>query len=82
MLKLNEMGQEVEKLCINIPVYMMCTTVSFNSETSVSRNVLQCPWRNTEVESEVEFLQKIIHTVRSARSDYNLPNKAKTEGMV
>jgi len=34
------------------------------------------------VESEVEFVQKIIHTVRSARSDYNLPNKAKTEGMV
>lgn len=39
----------------------------------------ECPWRNTEVESEVEFVQKIIHTVRSARSDYNLPNKAKTE---
>jgi valyl-tRNA synthetase len=31
------------------------------------------------VESEVEFVQKIIHTVRSARSDYNLPNKARTE---
>ena len=35
-----------------------------------------------EVESEVELVQKIIHTVRSARSDYNLPNKTKTEGMV
>ena len=34
------------------------------------------------MESEVEFVQKIIHTVRSARSDYNLPNKAKTEGTV
>jgi valyl-tRNA synthetase len=43
-------------------------------------NLFQCPWRNTEIESEVEFVQKIIHTVRSARSDYNLPNKAKTEG--
>jgi valyl-tRNA synthetase len=60
----------------------MMSVVSFNSVTSLSRNLLQCPWRNTELESEVEFVQKIIHTVRSARSDYNLPNKAKTEGTV
>ncbi|PNF40962.1 hypothetical protein B7P43_G08857 [Cryptotermes secundus] len=39
----------------------------------------ECPWRNTEVESQVEFVQKIVHIVRSARSDYNLPNKTKTE---
>lgn len=39
----------------------------------------ECPWSNTEVESEVEFVQKIVHIVRSARSDYNLPNKTKTE---
>ncbi|XP_049829740.1 valine--tRNA ligase [Schistocerca gregaria] len=39
----------------------------------------ECPWRNLEVESEVEFIQKIIHIVRSTRSDYTLPNKVKTE---
>jgi valyl-tRNA synthetase len=75
------MEQEVGKLCINLSACMMYR-VSFNSVTSLSHNLLQCPWRNTEVESEVEFVQKIIHTVRSARSDYNLPNKAKTEGTV
>ncbi|KAJ9598284.1 hypothetical protein L9F63_011024 [Diploptera punctata] len=42
----------------------------------------ECPWRNLEIEAEVDFVQKIIHLVRSARSDYNLPNKTKTEAYV
>ncbi|KAJ9589235.1 hypothetical protein L9F63_027981 [Diploptera punctata] len=42
----------------------------------------ECPWRNLEIEAEVDFVQKIIHLVRSARSDYNLPNKTKTEELV
>ena len=37
------------------------------------------PARNTALETEVELLQKIVSGVRSARSDYNLPNKTKTE---
>lgn len=38
------------------------------------------PWRNETVETEVDFIQKIAKAIRSARSDYNLPNKTKTEG--
>ncbi|KAK3912795.1 Valine--tRNA ligase [Frankliniella fusca] len=39
-------------------------------------------WRNTEIESSVEFVQKIIHLIRSARSDYSLLNKTKTEAFL
>ncbi|KAL5288496.1 VARS family protein [Megaselia abdita] len=39
-------------------------------------------WRSEEVESDVEFMQKAARIVRSARSDYNLPNKTKTEAYV
>lgn len=37
-------------------------------------------WKNDEIEQEVELIQKIAKSIRSARSDYNLPNKTKTEG--
>lgn len=37
-------------------------------------------WRNEIIENEVEFIQKVARAIRSARSDYNLPNKTKTEG--
>lgn len=37
-------------------------------------------WRNKTIENEVEFIQKVAKAIRSARSDYNLPNKTKTEG--
>jgi valyl-tRNA synthetase len=40
----------------------------------------ECSWRNEIVEQEVEFIQKVAKAIRSARSDYNLPNKTKTEG--
>lgn len=39
-----------------------------------------CPWTNTEIDQEVQFIQKIARAIRSARSDYNLLNKVKTEG--
>ncbi|KAH8372584.1 hypothetical protein KR009_000143 [Drosophila setifemur] len=35
-------------------------------------------WRSAKIESEVEFVQKAARIIRSARSDYNLPNKTKT----
>ncbi|XP_063235744.1 valine--tRNA ligase isoform X2 [Bacillus rossius redtenbacheri] len=41
--------------------------------------VEECPWRNLVVESEVEFILKIVHMLRSVRSDYNLLNKTRTE---
>ncbi len=37
------------------------------------------PYRDESLESEVELVQKIVSGVRSARSDYNLANKTKTE---
>merc|ERR1711892_1004399 len=36
------------------------------------------PFRNTDVEAEVELVQKIVGVVRSTRADYNIPNKTKT----
>ncbi|CAG2054897.1 unnamed protein product [Timema podura] len=42
----------------------------------------QSPWRNTEIESELDFIQKIVRLVRSVRADYNLLNKVKTEAYV
>lgn len=38
-----------------------------------------CPWKSEQIEREVEFIQKAARVIRSARSDYNLPNKTKTE---
>jgi len=35
-------------------------------------------FRNTDVEAEVELVQKIVGVVRSTRADYNIPNKTKT----
>ncbi|XP_030375172.1 valine--tRNA ligase isoform X2 [Scaptodrosophila lebanonensis] len=39
-------------------------------------------WRNVQVEADVEFVQKAARIIRSARSDYNLPNKTKTEAYI
>lgn len=41
-----------------------------------------CPWKNENIEKEVEFIQKVAKTIRSARSDYNLPNKTKIDAYV
>lgn len=39
-------------------------------------------WRNVAIEKEVDLMQRIAKTIRSARSDYNVPNKLKTEAYV
>lgn len=41
-----------------------------------------CPWKNDEIEKEVELIQKTAKIIRSARSTYNLPNKTKTEAFI
>lgn len=41
-----------------------------------------CPWKNDEIEKEVELVQKTAKIIRSARSMYNLPNKIKTEAFI
>lgn len=40
------------------------------------------PWKNDDIEKEVELVQKTAKTIRSARSVYNLPNKTKTEAFI
>lgn len=45
-------------------------------------DVAHCPWRNEQIEREVEFVQKTARIIRSARSDYNIPNKTKTEAFI
>jgi len=37
------------------------------------------PFRDTNIESRVELVQKIVAIVRSTRADYNIPNKTKTK---
>lgn len=42
----------------------------------------QAPWRNEQIERDVEFVQKAARVIRSARSDYNIPNKTKTDAYI
>jgi len=37
------------------------------------------PYRDTNIEADVELIQKIVSVVRSTRADYTIPNKTKTE---
>ncbi|KAK2580346.1 hypothetical protein KPH14_001243 [Odynerus spinipes] len=43
---------------------------------------IECPWRNHEIEKDIDFAQKVIKHIRSTRATYNLPNKLKTEGYI
>ncbi|XP_012272287.1 valine--tRNA ligase [Orussus abietinus] len=45
-------------------------------------DVLECSWRNQDIENDVDFAQKIIKSVRSARATYNLQNKTKSEAYI
>ena len=36
-------------------------------------------YRATNIEADVELIQKIVGVVRSTRADYTIPNKTKTE---
>lgn len=40
------------------------------------------PWKNEGIEKEMDFIQKTAKIIRSARSDYNIPNKSKTEAYI
>ncbi|XP_059474962.1 valine--tRNA ligase isoform X2 [Neocloeon triangulifer] len=44
--------------------------------------VESCSWRDVNVENDVDFTQKIVKEIRSARSNYNLLNNVKTEVFV
>ncbi|XP_058834908.1 valine--tRNA ligase [Topomyia yanbarensis] len=39
-------------------------------------------WHNEVLEKEFEFVQRAAKVIRSARSDYNLPNKTKTDAYI
>ncbi|XP_053689629.1 valine--tRNA ligase [Sabethes cyaneus] len=41
-----------------------------------------CNWQDESLEKDFEFVQRTAKVIRSARSDYNLPNKTKTEAYV
>lgn len=41
-----------------------------------------CNWHNEQLENDFDFVQRVAKVIRSARSDYNLPNKMKTEAFV
>ncbi|KAG7207193.1 hypothetical protein KM043_008878 [Ampulex compressa] len=45
-------------------------------------NPEQCSWRDANIESNVDFAQKLIKCVRSARATYNLPNKTKSDAYI
>ncbi|XP_012218114.1 valine--tRNA ligase [Linepithema humile] len=45
-------------------------------------NGAECHWRNQKIEKDIDFVQKVIKNIRSARATYNLPNKTKTEAFV
>lgn len=42
----------------------------------------ECHWRDMEIERNVDFVQRIVKNIRSARATYNLPNKTKTDAFV
>lgn len=44
--------------------------------------LLQYSFRNTKVEGEVEFVQNIVKSLRSTRSDYLLTGRDKAEGKI
>ncbi|XP_055600780.1 valine--tRNA ligase isoform X2 [Uranotaenia lowii] len=39
-------------------------------------------WQNESIEKDLILIQQAAKTIRSARSDYNIPNKTKTEAFV
>lgn len=45
-------------------------------------DVEESSWKNETIETEFNFIQKVAKAIRSARSDYNLPNKTKTEAYI
>ncbi|KAL0838552.1 hypothetical protein ABMA28_016658 [Loxostege sticticalis] len=38
----------------------------------------EAPWRSERIESDVDTVLKMVHLIRSTRSEYNLANKQKT----
>ncbi|XP_050518605.1 valine--tRNA ligase [Diabrotica virgifera virgifera] len=58
-----EVAQIVPSICV----------ASYPSEKEYYR------WKNEDIEDEVDFVQRVVKSIRSIRGDYNLQNKTKTE---
>ncbi|XP_072401213.1 valine--tRNA ligase [Diabrotica undecimpunctata] len=58
-----EVTQTVPSICV----------ASYPSEKEYYR------WKNEDIEDEVDFVQRVVKSIRSTRGDYNLQNKTKTE---
>lgn len=56
--------------------FIICTCV----RVCVCGFAMQLPCRDTKLESEVEFAQNVIKTIRSIRADYMLVPKVKVDG--
>lgn len=48
----------------------------------MSLEIEQFNFANESIEKDFEFVQKVAKAVRSARSDYNIPAKTKTEAFI
>lgn len=88
-------AQETLLLCLDTGLRLLSPFMPFITEELYQRLPLPNPapsicvasypepeeykFRDEQLEEEVEFMQKIVHSIRSARSDYNLAKSAKVE---
>merc|ERR1712106_841806 len=66
-----ELFQRLPRWDNNQPPSIMVTPFPTEQQTQL--------FRDEDLETRVEFVQKIVGTVRSTRADYNIPNKSKTD---
>lgn len=67
-----ELFQRLPRADTTVP--SICVAAYPEAETS--------PWRNENLEKDFDLTQKAAKIIRSARSDYNIPNKTKTEAFI
>lgn len=61
-------------------LYQRLPFVQYSSISIAKYPREESKWKDDNLNQEFEIVQKIAKAIRSARSDYNLPNKTKTEG--
>jgi len=66
-----ELFQRLPRWDSSQPPSIMVTPIPQEQDTKV--------YSDPELESSVEFVQKLVGVVRSTRADYNIPNKIKTD---
>lgn len=51
---------------------------SLNNYLHLLHQDADTPWRSEDLESDVDTVLKMVHLIRSTRTEYNLVNKQKT----